>query len=204
MNIVFAGTPDFAAAHLNGLIQSPHQVLAVVTQPDKPGKRGRRLVPSDVKRLAVDSGLPVLQPTRLTSSDLADFHPELLIVVAFGQILDKDVLELPSHGCINVHASLLPRWRGAAPIQRALWAGDRETGVCVMQMDEGLDTGDVLSRKQININDTDTAGSLTTRLAEAGTEQLLGILTQFEQNTVSATPQTTEGATYAKKITKQR
>ena len=203
MNIVFAGTPDFAAAHLNALIQSPHHILAVVTQPDKPGKRGKRLVPSDVKRLAVDSGLPVIQPTRLTASDLADLHPELLIVVAFGQILDKDVLELPSHGCINIHASLLPRWRGAAPIQRALWAGDRETGVCVMQMDEGLDTGDVLSRKQININDTDTAGSLTTRLAEAGTEQLLGILTQFEQNSVCATPQSIDGATYAKKITKQ-
>ena len=203
MNIVFAGTPHFAAAHLDALIKSTHQILTVVTQPDKPGKRGKRLVSSPVKSLALEAGLPVLQPIRLLSSDLAELKPDLLIVVAFGQILDKDVLELPHYGSINIHASLLPRWRGAAPIQRAILAGDYRSGVCVMQMDEGLDTGDILASKELKISDTETAGTLSTRLTKIGVEQLLNVLTQFEQNTISALPQTSERTTYAKKIAKQ-
>ncbi len=203
MNIVFAGTPHFAAAHLDALIKSTHQILTVVTQPDKPGKRGKRLVSSPVKSLALEAGLPVLQPNRLLYTDLAELKPDLLIVVAFGQILDKDVLELPQYGCINIHASLLPRWRGAAPIQRAILAGDCRSGVCVMQMDEGLDTGDILASKELKISDNETAETLSTRLTEIGVEQLLKVLTQFEQNTIFAVPQTSQRTTYAKKITKR-
>ncbi|MGL6251851.1 MAG: methionyl-tRNA formyltransferase, partial [Billgrantia desiderata] len=148
LRIIFAGTPDFAAASLAALLQSQHQVIAVYTQPDRPAGRGRKLTASPVKSLAIEHGLPVLQPETLKSAEvqgeLAAFEADLMVVVAYGLILPQAVLDTPRLGCLNVHASLLPHWRGAAPIQRAIEAGDSESGVTIMQMDAGLDTGDML------------------------------------------------------------
>lgn len=201
MKIVFAGTPDFAAQHLTGLIDAGLSISAVVTQPDKPGKRGKKLVPCAVKQAAESHGLEVLQPKKVSAADLSPFSPDLLIVVAYGQLLREDVLALPTHGCINVHGSLLPRWRGAAPIQRAIEAGDKTTGVCIMQMDPGLDTGPVLLRREITIDANDTAGVLSDKLAQAGIVGLLNIIDQVESNTLDPEVQPEEG-TYAKKISK--
>ena len=202
MNILFAGTPAFAAQHLKQLAERGVSFCAVITQPDKPGKRGKKPVPSEVKRVAEQLHLPVLQPAKLTAADITAFAPDLLIVVAYGQILRPDLLALPTHGCINVHASILPRWRGAAPIQRAIEAGDAETGVCIMQMDAGLDTGDVLRQVTCPISPTDTSLTLMEKLSELGVDGLVQTLNDIEQGKLQPLPQPEEG-TYAKKILKQ-
>ena len=205
MKIIFAGTPAFAASHLAALADSDsgHEILAVITQPDKPGKRGKKPIASPVKQLALELGLPILQPARITADDIAPLNPDLLIVVAYGQILKEEVLEAPIHGCINVHGSLLPRWRGAAPIQRAIMAGDDETGICIMKMDAGLDTGDVLITERVLIRPDDTSASLTEKLILCGQQALLKGLEQIEQGSAIFTPQVEEGMTYAKKIRKE-
>ncbi len=206
MNLVFAGTPEFAAVHLSALAQNARVPAAVYCQPDRPAGRGRRLQPGPVKRLAGELGIPVHQPRSLRDPEvrqgLADLEPELMVVVAYGLLLPPEVLSLPRRGCINVHASLLPRWRGAAPIQRAILAGDRETGVSVMEMEAGLDTGPVLHTRRCAITPTDTGGSLHDRLAHLGAEALVETLARIEQGPVAATPQDHGAATYADKLDK--
>ncbi|HAB92120.1 MAG TPA: methionyl-tRNA formyltransferase, partial [Pseudomonas sp.] len=169
LRIVFAGTPEFAASHLQALLDSEHSVIAVYTQPDRPAGRGQKLTPSPVKQLASKHDIPVLQPINLRSAEaqqeLARFNADLMVVVAYGLILPQAVLDSPRLGCINSHASLLPRWRGAAPIQRAIEAGDTESGITVMQMEAGLDTGPMLLKVTTPILATDTGGSLHDRLA---------------------------------------
>lgn len=204
MNILFAGTPEFAARHLDALLKTPHHVCAVITRPDQPGKRGKQLIASPVKVLAEEAGLPVLQPQRLNPGNIEGFAADLMIVVAYGQILSKEVLATPRLGCINVHASLLPRWRGAAPIQRAILAGDATTGVTVIQMDEGLDTGDMLGRREVPINTTDTTASLTDKLAVAGPPLLAAVIDALAEGNATAKPQAEDGVTYAHKITKDQ
>lgn len=172
MRIVFAGTPDFAATALKTLLNAGYDIVGVYTQPDRPAGRGRKLMPSPVKQVALDTGIPVYQPVSLkpeeAQQELASLQPDVMIVAAYGLILPKAVLNIPTHGCLNIHASLLPRWRGAAPIQRAIAAGDAETGITIMQMDEGLDTGDMLLKLDTPISADDTGGSLHDRLAEMG------------------------------------
>jgi methionyl-tRNA formyltransferase len=203
LKLIFAGTPEFAARHLAAIADADHEIATVITMPDMPGKRGRKPVPPPVKQLAKTLGLPVRQPHRLSALDIADLNADLMLVVAYGQILRNDVLQLPENGCINVHASLLPRWRGAAPVQRAIQAGDAETGICIMQMDQGLDTGDILLEERIPIHAHDTAASLTTRLSEVGPAALLKAIHQIDTHTSTSTPQRDQGMTYAKKIDKQ-
>jgi methionyl-tRNA formyltransferase len=203
LKLIFAGTPAFAASHLDALGGSEHEIIAVITQPDKPGKRGKKPISSPVKELALELNLPILQPSRITADDIAPLNPDLLVVVAYGQILKEDVLNTPTHGCINVHGSLLPRWRGAAPIQRAIMAGDDETGICIMKMDAGLDTGDVLITDQVLIRPDDTSASLTEKLVHCGQQALLRGIGQIEEGTASFTPQIDEGMTYAKKLKKE-
>lgn len=202
MNIVFAGTPEFAAQHLSGLLENGIPISAVVSQPDKPGKRGKKLIPSPVKVTAEAKGIPVLQPEKFSAEDLEALQPDLLIVVAYGQILRQKLLDTPKFGCINVHGSLLPRWRGAAPIQRAIEAGDAETGICIMQMDAGLDTGPVHFEAKTPIDPSDTSAELSHRLVGLGVKGLIEVIQKFEQGTAQATPQPEEGANYAKKILK--
>lgn len=202
--IVFAGTPEFAASHLQALLDSRHQVVAVYTQPDRPAGRGQKLVASPVKQLAQQHGLPVLQPASLrkeeAQQELAAFNADLMVVVAYGLILPQNILDTPRLGCINSHASLLPRWRGAAPIQRAIEAGDGETGVTVMQMEAGLDTGPMLTKVVTAIRADDTGGSLHDRLAELGPPAVLDSIEQLLAG--SAQPQTQEDslACYAHKL----
>ena len=198
MNVLFAGTPEFAAVHLGALLGATHEVTAVITQPDQLVGRGRKLAPSPVKRLALAHQIPVIQPQRLTIDDLLPFPADLMIVVAYGQILRTDVLTFPTRGCVNVHASLLPRWRGAAPIARSVLAGDTESGVCLMQMDEGLDTGGVLAQVSTSISPVDTSGSLEARLGELGSRLLVESLNTFD--TLVPLPQSSVGMTYATKI----
>jgi len=206
MNLVFAGTPDFAAVILGGLLGARHHVLAVYTQPDRPAGRGRRLTASPVKRLALHHGLELRQPNSLRDPNetraLAALAPEVMVVAAYGLILPHHILHVPTRGCINVHASLLPRWRGAAPIQRAILAGDRETGVCIMQMEEGLDTGPVLATRRCLIGPEHTAGSLHDTLAELGREALLETLDGLARGPMNAIPQDIRHATYAQRIDK--
>lgn len=202
MNIVFAGTPEFAAHHLAGLISAGINITAVVTQPDKPGKRGNKLVASAVKQVAQANGLPILQPVKVTAADLSPYQPDLLVVVAYGQILRQDLLDLPTYGCINVHGSLLPNWRGAAPIQRSIEAGDETTGICIMQMDAGLDTGPVLLKLQLPIESDDTAGTMSDKLAILGVDGLLQVIEQIKAGVLKPEDQPAEGS-YAKKISKQ-
>lgn len=202
LRILFAGTPEFAAAHLQALLESHHRVLGAITQPDKPGKRGKQPLPSPVKRLAAGHRIPVIQPERLSAEHIRGFQPNVLVVVAYGQLLRRDVLDLPRYGCINVHASLLPRWRGAAPIQRAILAGDTVTGVCTMQMDEGLDTGDILARIEVPIDDDDVAGTLADKLARAGRALLIDTLDSIAEGKLTPVQQGDTGATYANKIDK--
>ncbi len=206
MRIVFAGTPEFAVASL-GAAARQHEVVAVYTQPDRPAGRGRGLMPSPVKLDAIARGIPVFQPESLKTPEaqqqLRDLQPDLMVVVAYGLILPKAVLAIPTHGCWNVHASLLPRWRGAAPIQRAIQAGDAETGVCLMQMEAGLDTGPVLLRQHTPISDTDTGGQLHDRLAQLGAQVLadgLGLLRAGLKPIAQVQP--AEGVTYAHKLDK--
>ncbi|WP_110643475.1 methionyl-tRNA formyltransferase [Salinicola sp. CPA57] len=206
LRIVFAGTPDFAAEGLKALLASRHQVVGVYTQPDRPAGRGRKLTPSPVKRLALEHALPVETPLSLREQDaqrrLAEFEADVMIVVAYGLLLPQAVLDIPRLGCLNVHASLLPRWRGAAPIQRAIEAGDSESGITLMQMNAGLDTGDMLLIKRTPIDDTTTGGALHDRLAELGGQTLIEGVDALAGNGLSATPQPDDGVTYASKLSK--
>ncbi len=207
LRIVFAGTPEFAADHLQALLDGPHQVVAVYTQPDRPAGRGKKLTPSPVKLLAEQHQLPVYQPKSLRDPDaqqqLAALAFDIMVVVAYGVILPKAVLDLPPRGCINVHGSLLPRWRGAAPIQRAIWAGDQETGVTIMQMDEGLDTGAMLHKVVCPIEDSDTSATLYQKLAQLGPQGLAQALAQIAEGNAIAEPQNDAEANYAKKLSKE-
>jgi len=207
LKIIFAGTPDFAAKHLEVLLNSPYQVVGVFTQPDRPAGRGKKLMPSPVKVLAEAHGLPVFQPESLRNAEqqqlVADLNADVMVVVAYGLILPANVLEMPKLGCLNVHGSLLPAWRGAAPIQRALWAGDTQTGVTIMQMDVGLDTGDMLLKVSCPILPQDTSASLYDKLAELGPQALLESLHQLSQNTLVPEKQDDSLATYAHKLSKE-
>ncbi len=204
--IVYAGTPEFAVPALQALIDSPHRVVAVYTQPDRPAGRGRKLRPSPVKQLAEAHGIPVEQPLSMRDASaqrrLADYRPDLMVVAAYGLILPREVLEIPPLGCVNLHASLLPRWRGAAPIQRALLAGDTETGITLMQMDEGLDTGDMLLSRALPIGPQETAAELHDRLAALGAELLTEALPDLLEGRLQGTPQDDAQATYAAKLDK--
>ena len=211
LKIVFAGTPEFAAASLTALLESSteknHQVIAVYSQPDRPAGRGQKLVASPVKQLALEHEIPVYQPLNFKLEEdrqvLANLDADIMIVAAYGLILPKTVLETPKLGCINVHASLLPRWRGAAPIHRALIEGDKETGITIMQMDVGLDTGDMLTKVSCDILDQDTSADLHDRLAPLGGSLLVETLDQIKQGTHQPEKQDDKLANYASKLTKQ-
>lgn len=206
MKIIFAGTPDFAAAALAALLRPPFEVVAVLTQPDRPAGRGMQLMPSPVKQLAQKHGLPVLQPQSLKEpniqSELAAYAADVMVVAAYGLILPQAVLRMPRHGCLNIHASLLPRWRGAAPIQRAILAGDEKTGITIMQMDVGLDTGDMLLKKICPIEAGDTAQTLHDRLAALGAEAIIEALQLLSQGHLLPERQDDAQATYAAKLVK--
>jgi methionyl-tRNA formyltransferase len=207
LKIIFAGTPDFAARHLQALIDSEHDVIATYTQPDRPAGRGKKLTASPVKALALEHAIPVFQPASLRNeeaqAELAALNADIMIVVAYGLILPKVVLDTPRLGCINVHGSILPRWRGAAPIQRALWAGDTETGVTIMQMDIGLDTGDMLLKTHLPIEATDTSASLYEKLAEQGPKALVQALIGLSDGSLKAQKQDETLANYAEKLSKE-
>lgn len=208
MRIVFAGTPEFAAGHLAALLDTDaHEVVAVYTQPDRPAGRGKKLQASAVKQLALAHAIPVEQPASLKDADaqaqLASYHADVMVVVAYGLILPTAALRIPQYGCINVHGSLLPRWRGAAPIQRALWAGDSHSGVAIMQMEAGLDTGPVLLSKDLSIADDDTSASLYHKLAELGPSALLETLADLPAFLAEAKVQDDALVTYAHKLTKE-
>ncbi|MFZ8886423.1 MAG: methionyl-tRNA formyltransferase [Steroidobacteraceae bacterium] len=206
LSIVFAGTPDFAVPALEAIAGSRHRVVAVYTQPDRPAGRGLKLLASPVKRRAGELGLPVFQPTTLrdegAAGALAALAPDVLVVVAYGLILPQAILDVPRLGCLNIHASLLPRWRGAAPIQRAILAGDAETGVTIMGMEAGLDTGPMLLREAEPIGPEESAGRLHDRLAQRGAKLIVAALDQLEHGEARFTPQPTEGVTYAAKLDK--
>ncbi|HAV87447.1 MAG TPA: methionyl-tRNA formyltransferase [Pseudomonas sp.] len=206
MRIVFAGTPEFAAQHLEALLQAGYPVVAVYTQPDRPAGRGQKLMPSPVKQLALQHGLPVMQPATLRDAEaqhaLAALQPDLMVVVAYGLILPQAVLDTPRLGCINSHASLLPRWRGAAPIQRAIEAGDSESGVTVMQMEAGLDTGPMLLKVSTPIGPSDTGGSLHDRLAALGAQAVVEAVARLQAGALPGERQDDTLATYAHKLSK--
>lgn len=203
MKLIFAGTPEFAAQALRAIVAAGHDVALVLTQPDRPAGRGMSLQPSAVKKVAQESGLEVFQPLTLRDAEaqakIAAIGAEVMVVAAYGLILPQVVLDMPRFGCINIHGSLLPRWRGAAPIQRALLAGDAETGVCIMQMEAGLDTGPVLLRGAFPIEASDTTATLHDRLAELGAKLVVEALGKLP---LPAEPQPAEGVTYAHKIEK--
>lgn len=206
MRIVFAGTPEFAAEHLKALLDSPYEIVAVYTQPDRPAGRGQKLMPSPVKQLAVAHDIPVFQPPTLRNAEaqaeLAALKPDLMVVVAYGLILPQVVLDIPRLGCINSHASLLPRWRGAAPIQRAVEAGDAESGVTVMRMEAGLDTGPMLLKVVTPISAEDTGGSLHDRLAEMGPPAVVQAIAGLADGSLQGEVQDDALATYAHKLNK--
>ncbi|GMM91061.1 methionyl-tRNA formyltransferase [Vibrio fortis] len=207
LRIVFAGTPDFAARHLAALLSSEHEVIAVYTQPDRPAGRGKKLTASPVKNIALENDIPVYQPENFKSDDakqeLADLNADIMVVVAYGLLLPQAVLDTPRLGCINVHGSILPRWRGAAPIQRSIWAGDAETGVTIMQMDIGLDTGDMLKIATLPIEATDTSASMYEKLAGLGPDALVECLADIASGKAVAEKQDDELANYAKKLSKE-
>ncbi|WP_222910199.1 methionyl-tRNA formyltransferase [Pseudomonas sp. DNDY-54] len=206
MRIVFAGTPEFAAQHLQALLDAGREVIAVYTQPDRPAGRGQKLMPSPVKQLALQHDIPVHQPQTLrdpaAQAELASLQADLMVVVAYGLILPQAVLDMPRLGCINSHASLLPRWRGAAPIQRAIEAGDAESGVTVMQMEAGLDTGPMLLKVHTPIAPDDTGGSLHDRLAALGSNAVVEAVSALEAGTLAGEIQDDSLATYAHKLNK--
>lgn len=206
LRLVFAGTPEFAAEHLKALLDTPHSIVAVYTQPDRPAGRGQKLMPSPVKQLALQHGIPVLQPPTLRDADaqaeLKALGADLMVVVAYGLILPQVVLDTPRLGCINSHASLLPRWRGAAPIQRAVQAGDAESGVTVMQMEAGLDTGPMLLKVVAPITAEDTGGTLHDRLASLGPQAVVQAIAQLAAGTLVGEVQDDALATYAHKLNK--
>lgn len=207
MRIVFAGTPEFAVPALDALVAAGHDIAAVYTQPDRPAGRGRRLSPSPVKRRALALNVPVEQPESFRFGDvrsrLADHAPDVMVVVAYGLLLPQSVLEIPVHGCLNIHASLLPRWRGAAPIQRAIAAGDTETGISIMRMEKGLDTGPVLLERRVTISADETAASLHDTLAALGATAIVEALIRLASGDAKARPQDASRATYAHKLSRQ-
>ncbi|CAB5689082.1 Methionyl-tRNA formyltransferase [Aeromonas hydrophila] len=207
LKLIFAGTPDFAARHLAALLSSDHEVVAVYTQPDKPAGRGQKLTASPVKELALAHDLPVYQPASLrkeeAQAELAALGADLMVVVAYGLILPKVVLDTPRLGCINVHGSLLPRWRGAAPIQRSIWAGDAETGVTIMQMDVGLDTGAMIRKMSCPIAADETSASLYDKLAELGPQALVDTIDAMAAGDIAAEAQDDALANYAEKLSKE-
>jgi methionyl-tRNA formyltransferase len=204
MKIIFAGTPEFSVSVLTALINAGHNIVGVYCQPDRPKGRGRVLTPCPVKTQALEYNLPVLQPESLkdeeAQTELKNLNATVMVVVAYGQILPKEVLQIPQYGCLNIHASLLPRWRGAAPIQRAILAGDKTTGIGIMQMNEGLDTGAILLEKTCAITNTDTAQSLHDKLASLGADAIVTALKNLKN--LSPTPQNKTEVTYAKKLKK--
>ncbi len=208
--VLFMGTPDFAVPTLQALIASPeYEVVAVATRVDKPAGRGRRLRPSPVKEVALEHGIPVFQPRSLRKDPdavaaLAATEPDLIVVTAYGLILPKSVLDIPRHGCVNVHASLLPRWRGASPIAAAILAGDEVTGITIMLMDEGMDTGPILAQAREPIMPTDTTGSLAHRLSSLGARLLMETLPRWVAGEIEPTPQDDASATYAPMIKKEQ
>lgn len=206
MKIIFAGTPEFAVPTLDMLLASEHEIIAVYTQPDRPSGRGRKLQPSPVKELAIKAGIPVFQPTTMKSVELmqqlTSLKPDLMVVIAYGVILPQAVLDIPRHGCINVHASLLPRWRGAAPIQRAIMAGDKKTGVTIMRVELKLDAGDMLHKEELAIGDRDSADDLHDKLAALGAKGLAKVLPEIESGSVHARKQDESLVTYAHKLEK--
>ena len=209
MKVIFAGTPDFAAAALKAIAAAGFEIPLVLTQPDRPKGRGMQLAPSPVKQAALELGLRVAQPEKLrNNAEALQMHKEaeadVMVVAAYGLILPQDVLDTPKHGCLNIHASLLPRWRGAAPIQRAIEAGDAETGVCIMQMDIGLDTGDVVSEHRYAIQPTDTANEVHDALMKLGAEAIVADLQQLKaEGRLKSVKQPEEGVTYAQKLSKE-
>lgn len=206
LRVVFAGTPDFAAMSLQAVLNSQHQVIQVLTQPDRPQGRGKKVVFSDTKQLALDHDITVWQPQSLRSPEVVEqlkaLQPDVLVVVAYGLIIPPEVLAIPKFGCLNVHGSLLPRWRGAAPIHRAIQAGDAETGATIMLMDEGLDTGPMLHKVSTPITADDTGGSLYQRVAQQGAEALVKVLDNLEHYIAHQVSQDDSQATYAHKLTK--
>ena len=204
MQVIFAGTPEFSVGILDAISNAGHEIKGVYTQPDRPKGRGRGLTPCPVKERALELGLPVFQPESLKNkeaqSQLNNLQADVMVVVAYGQLLPIEVLEAPKYGCLNIHASLLPRWRGAAPIQRAIISGDKQTGVGIMQMNEGLDTGDILLEKTCDILDTDTAQSLHNKLSALGELAIVKALNSVDELIPAA--QDENGITYAKKLTK--
>jgi methionyl-tRNA formyltransferase len=206
LNIIFAGTPDFAAKHLSALINSEHNVIAVYTQPDRPAGRGKKLTASAVKELALQQQIAVYQPDNFKEAgsvkQLAELNADIMIVVAYGLILPTSVLDTPRLGCLNVHGSLLPRWRGAAPIQRAIWAGDAQTGVTIMQMDEGLDTGDMLAKVSCSIDLNESSASLYEKLALQAPGVLVDTINKLVMGELQAEKQDPQLACYAKKLSK--
>ena len=207
MDMVFMGTPDFAQVLLKKLYEAGHNITLVVTQPDKPKGRGKEMACSPVKEYALSVGLPVFQPVKIKTEEavkeLSEYKADIFVVAAFGQILSKEILDMPRYGCINAHASLLPKYRGASPIQWAIMQGESESGVTIMQMDEGLDTGDMLTKAVVPILDTDTGESLHDKLASAGAELLLDTLSLIEEGRVVPQKQPKECDSYAKLLNKQ-
>ncbi len=207
LRVIFAGTPDFAASALQALLETDHQVVGVLTQPDRPAGRGRTLKASPVKSLALEHNIPVQQPVGFRADDgsidaVAHLAGDVMVVAAYGIILPAAVLALPQLGCLNIHASLLPRWRGAAPIQRALLAGDAESGVCIMKMDEGLDTGDVVTTARMSLTENMTGGELHDALAALGASTLVDSLVGYCRQDLRPVAQAKDGITYAKKLSK--
>src|SRR5476651_1898291 len=204
LRIVFAGTPEFAAEHLKALLASPYEIIAVYTQPDRPAGRGQKLMPSPVKQLALENNIVVLQPPTLRNADaqaeLAALKPDLIVVVAYGLILPQAVLDIPRFGCINIHPSLLPRWRGAAPIQRTIEAGDVETAITIMKMDKGMDTGPILLQEKIGLHGDETSGKLHDFCSHRGAELLLTVLQDIQN--IKPIAQDNSHATHAAKIEK--
>lgn len=206
MKIVFMGTPDFSVPTLEALLASNHEVAAVVTQPDKPKGRGKEIHMSPVKECALKHNIPVYQPVRAKDEafveEMRALNPDVMVVIAFGQILSKSLLDLPKYGCVNIHASLLPKYRGAAPIQWAVINGDEETGITTMQMDTEMDTGDMLEKTVVRLNPDETGGSLFDRLSLLGGDLILSTLDKLEKGEITPQPQDHEKATYVKKISK--
>ncbi|TET66501.1 MAG: methionyl-tRNA formyltransferase [Dehalococcoidia bacterium] len=207
MRILFMGTPEFAVTSLEQLLLNQFQVVAVYTQLDKPAGRGRSLVPPPVKKAALTWELPVVQPTSLKEAEvvvqLVAFHPDVIVVAAFGQILPQSVLDIPKYGCINIHPSLLPRFRGASPVAAAILAGDESTGVSLMLMDSGLDTGPILAQEQVSLSPQDTTGSLTAKLSQVAAQLLPEVLRRWTRGEITPRPQSEAEATYSAPITKE-
>ena len=207
MKVIYMGTPDFSVGALEAIIKAGHEVVLVVTQPDKPKGRGKAMQASPVKECALSHGLEVFQPTKIRESEnveyLRKFDADIFVVAAFGQILPKSILDMPKYGCVNIHASLLPKYRGAAPIQWAVINGDEVTGVTTMLMNEGIDTGDMIAKKQVRLAEDETGGSLFDRLAETGAELIVETMKMLEEGTAEFTHQNSEEATHTSMISKE-